>query len=135
MKKNKRGFSILEAIIAMSVIIIVSITALSIILSASRAAAKNNEWAEAAAKARNVVELYRYFGGGTSKYAGGTEFDGSINTFYQYFTELGYGDSVAITDEDGNEIEAMSGKSITVTAFYGDGEKFILTYPAQKEVE
>lgn len=127
MKKNKRGFSILEAIIAMSVIIIVSITALSIILSASRAAAKNSEWAEAAAKARNVVELYRYFGGGTSNYAGGTEFDGSINTFYQYFTELGYSDSVAIN--------AMSPDSITVTAFYGDGEKFILTYPAQKEVE
>jgi|GEM_PF-1662914 type II secretory pathway pseudopilin PulG len=121
MKKNKRGFSILEAIIAMSVIIIVSITALSIILSASRAAAKNNEWAEAAAKARNVVELYRYFGGGTSNYAGGEAFDGSINTFYQYFTELRYGDSVAITDMDGD--------SITVTAFYGDGEKFILTYP------
>ncbi len=59
MKRNKKGFSLVEVIIALSAIVIVSIATLTIVLSSVNARKKAADEAEALRFAENIYECYK----------------------------------------------------------------------------
>lgn len=59
MKRNKKGFSLVEVIIALSVIVIVSIATLTIVLSSVNARKKAADEAKALRFAENIYECYK----------------------------------------------------------------------------
>ena len=59
MKKNSRGFSLVEAVVAMAIILLISAAVLSMILSAARAQSREAAHHAAAAHLADIVTVYR----------------------------------------------------------------------------
>ena len=57
---KKQGFTLAEVVITIAIIMIVSITALSTVVSVSGITDKNNKWYRCNSMANNVVECFRY---------------------------------------------------------------------------
>jgi len=109
--KNKRGFTILEAVIALAVIVIVSATVLTIMSSSIKTTVNSADRQRAETITRNVIEAYRF-----KQYTSDDDAFDELLTF-------------AKANADGLDVNvADGGTSITVTVSQGETELYSYTY-------
>ena len=101
--KQNRGFSIAEVVIAMSVVVIVSMTALTIVLSSTTAKNKAIAKNDALNFAANVVECFKAAD--------------SKDEFIKYVT---FGTEVTLTNEDNSGTYSVDINGCNVTIDYAE---------------
>ena len=120
--KNKRGFTIMEAVVALAVIVLVSMTVLSIISSSIRSSVKNSYKQRAEIIACNVIEAHRF-----AKASGmsSVEFENSDLLDFAKYNDADFEVGIVIDDKDW--LSATS-YSITVTVSRDGTELYSYTY-------
>ncbi len=115
MKGRKRGFTLLEAVVAITVVVLVSAAALTLALSSVRAEERALRLDEASILAENAVECYRAAGDDVDAFAalmvasdnGDITSEGNTVTLrrrgYTVIMELGGGIVITAEDGDGKE--------------------------------
>ena len=130
MRKNTRGFSLVEAVVAMAVILIITSAVLSVMLMGTRAQRSELEHHRAGARLSDIVAVYRVSTGKTEfeenlAFALGLD---SLDDLSAVPLAKGY--TAKITYDDG-------GESITVSVSDAKGrvrESMSFTFPESLEV-
>ena len=119
MRKNTRkGFSLLEALVSLTVVVIVSIATVSLMLTSARLDGENMRSFEAHNQAENAVECFR--------------FAESENEFLQAFakslqTPVEEGELPTFEEIEGQNVFSQNGYVVTFTALDFGNNKFAYT--------
>ena len=129
--KNKRGFTVMEAVVALAVIVLVSMTVLSIISSSIRSSVKNSYKQRAEIIACNVIEAHRFAkasGMSSEEFENSRLLDFAQANDADFEVGIDYGN----IGESENWLSAKS-YSITVTVWQGETELYSYTYNVEGE--
>lgn len=108
--KSRRGFTIVELVVALTIIVLVSATAIGVVSVDNRAYAETADMIEATNIAENAIECFR-FAGNTDAFE--EAFSKSLTDKQDLSVE---GNTYTVTQEDLVVTITINGNTITITA-------------------
>ena len=110
MKKHTRGFSLVEAVVAMAIVLIISAATMTMMLSSSRAERRETEHHAATAQLADILTVYRVSNGDT--FEANLAFALGLNSINLaeiplaggYVATVTFGETLTVTVKDSNGI-------------------------------